>query len=116
MSVNIPVGDIKGGVNALEDWSARWREGRSGWHLGDVNQLLTKHFDIMIDGRTDIQIFVPLCGKTKDLKWMHDQGHRIVGVEFDEQVVRELFSESDFSIETVEEHGALKLFKTKDER
>ena len=71
----------KDGVYALEDWSNRWREGRAGWHLGDVHKMLAKHFDKVVDGRTDVKIFVPLCGKAKDLKWMFDQGKRIIGLE-----------------------------------
>ena len=63
------------GVYALEDWSNRWREGRAGWHLEGVHQMLSKYFaSEIVQDRTDLKIFVPLCGKAKDLKWMHDQG------------------------------------------
>ena len=67
--------DPADGVYALEDWSNRWREGRAGWHLEGVHKMLEKYFLLrIVDGRTDLRIFVPLCGKARDLKWMFDQG------------------------------------------
>lgn len=104
------------GVYALEDWSNRWREGRAGWNLDGVHKMLAKHFEKVVNGRTDLKIFVPLCGKAKDMKWMFDQGHRIVGVEYDEQVVRELFVENGLELDKVKEMGGLKLFSSLDGR
>jgi len=105
------------GVYALEDWSNRWREGRAGWHLEGVHQMLSKYFaSEIVQDRTDLKIFVPLCGKAKDLKWMHDQGHRIVGVEYDELVVRELFDEAGIAVASVEQIGGLQRFSSQDGR
>lgn len=105
------------GVYGLEDWSNRWREGRAGWHLEGVHQMLAKYFaNEIVQDRTDLKIFVPLCGKAKDLKWMHDQGHRIVGVEFDELVVRELFDEAGIALASVEKIGGLQRFSSQDGR
>lgn len=105
------------GVYALEDWSNRWREGRAGWHRDCVNPMLEKHFDRLVDGRTHpLRIFVPLCGKTVDLKWMFDRGHIVIGLEFDEAVVRELYQESEVEIARVEKRGELQLFTNGDGR
>jgi len=104
------------GVNSLDDWSQRWREKNTGWHLSDVNPILAQHFDKVVNGRSNLKIFVPLCGKTKDFKWMFQQGHRVVGVEFDELTVRELFQESDVKIATEQIMGDLKLFASHDQR
>jgi len=108
--------DPADGVYSLEDWSNRWREGRAGWHNDGVHKTLAKYFNVVADGRTDLKIFVPLCGKAKDLKWMHDQGHRIVGVEFDEQVVRELFDEAGIAIASIDQVGGLQRFSNADGR
>lgn len=104
------------GVYALDDWSNRWREGRAGWHLDCVHKMLAKYFDKMANGRSDLKIFVPLCGKAMDMKWMFDQGHRIVGVEYDEKVVKELFEESQIEVADVKEMGGLKLYSSADGR
>jgi len=108
--------DPQDGVYALDDWSNRWREGRAGWHLHGVHKMLAKYFDKMVDGRSNLKIFVPLCGKAKCLKWMFDQGHRIVGVEFDEKTVRELFEENQLELAEVTEVGPMKLFSSIDGR
>ena len=36
-------------------------------------------------------VFVPLCGKTRDIAWLLSQGHRVVGVELSKLAVEELF-------------------------
>jgi len=109
--------DPADGVYALQDWSNRWREGRAGWHLDGVHKMLEKYFlQRVVEGRTDLRIFVPLCGKARDLKWMFDQGHRIIGVEFDETTVKELFDESGIEIAKIEQKGGLQLFASHDDR
>lgn len=108
--------DPKDGVYSLDDWSNRWLEGRAGWHLDGVHKMLAKYFEKLVDGRSNLKIFVPLCGKAKDMKWMFDQGHQIVGVEFDERVVRELFHENQLTLADVKEMGGMKLFSSTDGR
>ena len=70
--------DPKDGVYSLDDWSNRWLEGRAGWHLDGVHKMLAKYFEKLVDGRSNLKIFVPLCGKAKDMKWMFDQGLLVV--------------------------------------
>ena len=43
-------------------------------------------------------------------------GHRIVGVEFDELVVRELFDEAGIAVASVEQIGGLQRFSSQDGR
>ena len=72
-----------------------------------------------------LRIFVPLCGKTRDLKWLRDRGDvEVVGVEWCRTIVDELFQESGF--EQIEitaasgegsadnEEGAPQIFQTPD--
>lgn len=40
-------------------------------------------------------MFVPLCGKSRDMSWLAQQGHSIIGVDISEIAVREFFSEQD---------------------
>lgn len=39
------------------------------------------------------RVFLPLCGKTKDILWLLDWGVRVVGAELCESAVNELFDE-----------------------
>ena len=75
-----------------EFWHQRWQENRIGFHQGDTNALMAKHFnDLCLEKGS--RVFVPLCGKTRDIAWLIAQGFRIVGAELSETAVVQLFAE-----------------------
>ncbi|KAK3103080.1 hypothetical protein FSP39_016310 [Pinctada imbricata] len=64
-----------------------------------------------------LKIFVPLCGKSVDMKWLYDQGHEIVGIEGAETAVQQFFDESKISFTTSSiKDGILKLYQSDDGR
>jgi thiopurine S-methyltransferase len=71
-----------------EDWIARWRDGRTGFHEGRPNALLERHISQLEGCR---RVLVPLCGKAEDLAFLVARGHEVVGIELVEQAVREFF-------------------------
>jgi thiopurine S-methyltransferase len=71
-----------------EAWLARWREGRTRFHLDQVHPALMRYISQLPSGG---RILVPLCGKSLDLGWLKNQGYDVVGVELAEQAVSELF-------------------------
>lgn len=71
-----------------EDWVARWRDGRIGFHEEHVNTLLERHVARFAGCH---RVFVPLCGRTEDLAFLAAYGHAVLGVELAEQAVREFF-------------------------
>jgi len=71
-----------------EPWLERWQEGRIGFHEVEGSASLRKNWRT-----TDRKVLVPLCGKSKDLKWLADQGNRVVGVELSELAVTAFFDE-----------------------
>ncbi|HEU4733334.1 MAG TPA: thiopurine S-methyltransferase [Kofleriaceae bacterium] len=73
-----------------EDWLARWRDGRIGFHEGRPNTLLEHHAARLAGCR---RVLVPLCGKSEDLALLAAQGHEVVGVELAEPAVRAFFDE-----------------------
>ena len=73
-----------------EAWLARWREGRTRFHLDQVHPALMRYISQQPSGA---RILVPLCGKSLDLGWLKDQGYNVVGVELAEQAVSELFEQ-----------------------
>jgi len=73
-------------------WHQRWQEGRTGFHEGRVNPMLAKYLDRLVPA-PGARIFVPLCGKTVDIGWLHDQGYRPVGAELSGIAIGELFAE-----------------------
>ena len=73
-------------------WHERWAHNEIGWHEARFNPLLTAHFrKLAVPGGG--RVFVPLCGKTKDIAWLLQQGYRVAGVELSELAVQQLFTE-----------------------
>lgn len=73
-----------------EDWVARWREGRIGFHEGQPNEMLDRHHARIAGAR---RVLVPLCGKAVDLAFLAAHGHEVVGVELAEVAVQAFFAE-----------------------
>lgn len=71
-------------------WHKRWEKKEIGFHQSAVNVLLSDHFSGLSLPQTS-RVFVPLCGKTRDIAWLLSQGHRVVGVELSKLAVEELF-------------------------
>lgn len=75
-----------------EFWHVRWQEGRTGFHQAEANALLRAHLGALGLAR-GARIFLPLCGKTRDIGWLLDQGHSVAGVELSEIAVAQLFDD-----------------------
>jgi thiopurine S-methyltransferase len=86
-------------------WLGRWERGETGWHQTEVEPRLIENFS----GLQPTSVFVPLCGKSLDLVWLHQQGHEVLGVELSERACREFFDEQGLT-PAVTVVGPLKLF------
>ena len=42
-----------------------------------------------------MKFLFPLCGKSRDLIWVYEKGHSLVGIEAVESVVEALYTESN---------------------
>lgn len=73
-------------------WHERWQQGRIGFHQDRPLPLLCKHWPTL-DLAVDTRVFVPLCGKSLDMAWLAERGHRILGVELSELAVQQFFDE-----------------------
>lgn len=91
-------------------WHERWKEGRIGFHQGDINPYLQAHWQSLgvAAGGT---VFVPLCGKSRDMLWLREQGHKVLGVEIVPQAVEAFFAENDLAAE-VSRQGAFTLWQS----
>lgn len=89
-------------------WHRRWHKNEIGFHENEGNHLLKRYFDDWQLPK-NARVFVPLCGKTKDIAWLLLQGVSIVAIELNESAVQALFA--DLGIEpTIESHGALRKY------
>ena len=61
-------------------WLERWQANQIGFHQVEHNPLLMEFWPYL--GLTPEQrVFVPLCGKSLDMRWLEAQGHPVTGVE-----------------------------------
>lgn len=75
-------------------WQARWAAQQIGFHEADTHPLLKAYGARLGDGAP---VFVPLCGKSNDMPWLHGQGHNVIGVELATIAVRAFFDEQGLS-------------------
>jgi thiopurine S-methyltransferase len=71
-------------------WQRRWQKNEIGFHETEGSQLLKTYFDAwkLASGSA---VFVPLCGKTRDIAWLLDRGFSVVAIELSEAAVKALF-------------------------
>ncbi|MEL6869590.1 MAG: thiopurine S-methyltransferase [Pseudomonadota bacterium] len=79
-----------------EFWHEKWQRKQIGFHNEAVHPLLVAHLSELrlVEGG---RVFLPLCGKTRDIAWLLAQRYRVVGVELSEIAVTELFAELDLA-------------------
>ncbi|XP_064607004.1 thiopurine S-methyltransferase-like isoform X3 [Liolophura sinensis] len=86
-----------------EEWLKFWNEWGSDCDHPETDPcpMLQKHLDKLVNGKKNAKIFVPLCTKSIDLKWLADQGHTVVGLEVAESCIQSFFKEQklEFTVE-----------------
>ncbi len=79
-----------------EFWLEKWERGEIGFHQDEINPYLLQCWKELGVAHS-ATVFVPLCGKSRDMLWLRDQGHAVVGVELSEIAVQTLFEENGLS-------------------
>ncbi len=79
-------------------WLERWEREEIGFHQNEVNPYLCEFWPGLKLARGSM-VFVPLCGKSRDMKWLHDQGHQVLGVELSAIATQAFFKENGYSPE-----------------
>jgi len=77
-----------------EFWIQRWERNEIGFHQEEINAHL-QEFWPRLELAPNAGVFVPLCGKTRDLLWLRSRGHPVTGVEISRKAVDAFFSEND---------------------
>ena len=84
-----------------EFWHQRWQENQIGFHQPEINSYMKAHWsELFLDRGT---VFVPLCGKSSDMLWLRDQGHKVIASELSSVAVRDFFKENGLT-PTVTDH------------
>lgn len=81
-------------------WIDRWQRNEIGFHQESVNAYL-QTFWPRLGLPAGATVFVPLCGKSRDLLWLAAQGYRVLGVEISPIAVAAFFTENGLAPERV---------------
>nr|WP_136251796.1 thiopurine S-methyltransferase [Ningiella ruwaisensis] len=75
-----------------EFWHRRWAKNEIGFHESEGSKLLKQHFSNW-HLPENAKVFVPLCGKTRDIGWFLSHGIEVVAIELNRDAVDALFKE-----------------------
>ncbi|MEH6822509.1 MAG: thiopurine S-methyltransferase [Motiliproteus sp.] len=85
-------------------WQQRWQQQQIGFHQQLVNPLLSGYWS-ELGLRPEARVLVPLCGKSRDMLWLLDQGHSVVGVELSEVAAQAFFTENKLQSSACQQAG-----------
>lgn len=93
----------------LKFWRDRWQSNQIGFHQSEYNRWLVKYWPRLDvpDGST---VFVPMCGKSLDMRWLVSCGHRVRGIELVDLAIEAYFEEGSEPYER-ETDGRLTKFR-----
>ncbi len=77
-----------------EYWLDRWEREDIGFHQNETNHYLTQYWPAL-NLTQKSEIFVPLCGKSRDMLWLREQGHMVLGVELSTFAALSFFGENN---------------------
>ena len=77
-------------------WLKRWEREKIGFHQDEVSPYLCQYWQ-ELNLAHDSVVFVPLCGKSRDMLWLREQGHQVLGVELSAIAVQAFFKENGYT-------------------
>ncbi len=81
----------------IDFWVERWNNNKIGFHQDRINSYLVYFYGEKgppAEHREKLKVFVPLCGKSKDLLWLSQNGFKVFAVECSELAVKDFFEEN----------------------
>jgi len=74
-------------------WLERWERKETGFHQDEINPYLRQYWQELGLAKNS-EVFVPLCGKSRDMLWLREQGHTVLGVELSPVAAQAFFEEN----------------------
>ena len=90
-------------------WHRKWADNQIGFHQAQPSPYLQRHWPAL-GLAAGSRVLVPLCGKSLDLVWLANQGHRVLGVELAEKAIEEFFQEQRL-VAQVSQRGSFKVYQ-----
>lgn len=88
-------------------WHQRWASDQIGFHQHQANPYLLRFWPAL-ELAAQSRVLVPLCGKSLDLRWLVEQGYRVLGIELSQKAIGEFFKEQQMT-PSVSQRGAFKV-------
>ena len=92
-------------------WHERWQSQQIGFHQDDINSSLQEYWP-QLELPNDSTVFVPLCGKSRDMLWFAEQGYQVIAIELSELAVAAFFEENQLPSLNRETKGELTLWRS----
>lgn len=86
-----------------EYWLDRWQREEIGFHQNTINPYLREYWHKLALAQNST-VFVPLCGKSRDMLWLRAQGHHVLGVELSSLAAQAFFIESGQIPQRITDH------------
>lgn len=90
-------------------WCDKWVANQIAFHQDVFHPMLVRFWDAL-ELDPSARVFAPLCGKSKDLVWLRQRGHEVVGVELSEIAAQAFFEENSQAFEC-DDAGAFKRYR-----
>ena len=84
-----------------QHWLDRWQENRIGFHQQEVNRHLQARLP-QFGLEPGSCLFLPLCGKSRDIAWIAEQGYEVIGIELSQIAIEAFFDEHGLEYERFE--------------
>jgi len=81
----------------IDFWLERWNNNKLGFHQLKVNPYLAYLYGQKgpaMEQRQALKVFVPLCGKSKDMLWLSQNGYKVFAIECSDRAVKDFFEEN----------------------
>ena len=78
-------------------WLERWNNNQTGFHQQKINPYLMYFYGEkgpVVEQRDNFKVFVPLCGKSKDMLWLSQNNYKVFGVECSDRAIKDFFEEN----------------------
>jgi len=72
-------------------WLDKWEANEIGFHLSDYHPLLQKFYPMLYADKKSV--FVPLCGKSRDMAFLESKGLAVTGCELSGKAAEDFFTE-----------------------
>ncbi len=81
----------------IDFWLERWNENQIGFHQQEINPYLIYFYGQngpAVELRDKLKVFVPLCGKSKDMLWLSQNNYKVFAVECSDLAVKSFFEDN----------------------